>query len=79
MSGNWRKKNGQRSGLSPRERALVKTFARETAMASRAVLEAAVAAALPEALARMAEVEAGTKHRSRRPLRDAQGRFLGWA
>jgi len=57
----------------------VKTFARETAMASRAVLEAAVAAVLPEALARMAEVEAGTKHRSRRPLRDAQGRFLGWA
>lgn len=73
-----RKKIRRRSGLSARERALVKAFAEETAMASQRVLEEAVRSALPEALAAMAEVEDGRRER-RRPVRDGQGRFLGWA
>jgi len=65
--------------LSPEQRALVRAFAEETALASSSVIEAAVRSAL--AVAAPDERHPPRHHRHgarRRAVRDMRGRFIGW-
>lgn len=68
--------------LSPAQRAFVRAFAAETALASRQLVEEAVRNALPEALSAAGDADGlgkpHTRRQRRRALRDMRGRFLGW-
>ena len=68
--------------LSPTQRAFVRAFADETALASRRLVEEAVRNALPEALSAVGDADGlgkpQARRQRRRALRDMRGRFLGW-
>lgn len=71
----------QHSGhqLSPEQRAFVRAFAEETALASSTVIEEAVRSALAVAAPDERHVPRHHRHGTRRrAVRDMRGRFLGW-